>query len=713
MDTPGLQPNDGSVGSGGGADTASATPFHSLDEFVAYPRMSGLKLSPDGSQLVVGVSTPDPKSHRYQSSLWRVDPFGDQPAVRLTRGATGESSAVFTHTGDLLFTSRRTDPDDADTTDRAPLWLLPAGLGEARVLASRIGGFTGVMAAAKSPVVVVPAPVLPGAAADLSDDDDLRKARKDAGISAILHDGYPVRFWDHDLGPDRPHLLAGDLSVLSGSGRLALRDLTPAPDGALREQHADLSRDGSVVVTGWHRGMGAGDQRSVLCLIDVASGDRRVLRDDPAADLSGPLFSPDGSRVAYLRERRSTPEMAPHVTVEVVDVETGTVSTPSADWDRWPSDVVWTADGTGLLVAADQDGRSPVFALDLAGGVRQLTDDDASYTELAPSPDGTWLYALRSSYATPAHPVRISLSEADAGTVAALPAPAPHPELPGTLVDVRASAQDGVGVRGWLALPHGADADHPAPLLLWIHGGPLGSWNAWSWRWTPWMMVAAGYAVLLPDPALSTGYGQDFIQRGWGAWGGAPFTDLMAITDRVEARDDIDATRTSAMGGSFGGYMANWVAGHTDRFKAIVTHASLWSLDEFGPTTDGANYWGREMSPSMTARNSPHLTVSSINTPMLVIHGDKDYRVPIGQGIRLWYDLLSKSGLPADADGRSPHRFLYFPSENHWVLTPGHAKVWYEVVLGFLAEHVLGAAAAPVSSLLGGPPSPGVGASDG
>ena len=220
-------------------------------------------------------------------------------------------------------------------------------------------------------------------------------------------------------------------------------------------------------------------------------------------------------------------------------------------------------------------------------------------------------------------------------------------------------------------------------------------------------MVAAGYAVLLPDPALSTGYGQDFVQRGWGAWGGAPYTDLLAITDETEARADIDATRTAAMGGSFGGYMANWVAGHTDRFKAIVTHASLWSLDEFGATTDGGNYWEREMSAEMTAANSPHRFVDRISTPMLVIHGDKDYRVPISQGIRLWYDLLSKSALPADGDGRTPHRFLYFPSENHWVLTPGHARIWYRVVLDYLAQHVLDEPEAPVPALLGGPGSKG------
>ena len=121
---------------------------------------------------------------------------------------------------------------------------------------------------------------------------------------------------------------------------------------------------------------------------------------------------------------------------------------------------------------------------------------------------------------------------------------------------------------------------------MWIHGGPLGSWNAWTWRWNPWLLVAKGYAVLLPDPALSTGYGQSYIQRGWGGWGRAPYTDLMEITDAAVDRPDIDATRTAAMGGSFGGYMANWVAGQTDRFNAIVTHASLWALDQFGPTTD-------------------------------------------------------------------------------------------------------------------------------
>jgi dipeptidyl aminopeptidase/acylaminoacyl peptidase len=223
-------------------------------------------------------------------------------------------------------------------------------------------------------------------------------------------------------------------------------------------------------------------------------------------------------------------------------------------------------------------------------------------------------------------------------------------------------------------------------LLLWIHGGPLMSWNSWSWRWCPWVLAARGYAVLLPNPALSQGFGQDFVRRGWGEWGGAPYTDLMAAVDAAEQRPDIDASRTAVMGGSFGGYMANWVATQTDRFKAIVTHASLWDLDGFMGTTDAPYYWEKEWGdplhePKRYEQNSPHRYADAIRTPMLVIHGDKDYRVPIGEGLRLWYDL-QKRGIPS--------KFLYFPDENHWVLTPGNATVWYETVIAFLAEHVLG-----------------------
>ena len=761
-DTASSSGSGSSSGSPGPGPDSGGSPFHDLDRYLAIPRVGGLALSPDGTRLVTTVQTLDPQRTAYRTALWEVDPTGEAPARRLTRSAKGESSATFTGAGDVLFTSARPDPDaGSDDDPKAALWLLPATGGEARVIATAPAGVSGPLAAREAPVVSVAASVLPSAR-DLAHDAELRSARKDAKVAAILHTAYPVRQWDHDRGPDEAHRFVGDLTTLVDEPAsplpavahaadesadatapahdprsLDLRDVSRAvgnrsvaPGRALHDHSADLSADGTTLVTTWQVAGPGPSVRSTLVAIDTATGERRTLVDETSAEAHSPRISPDGAWVAFVRETVSTPHQAPEESLAVVPLHASdapadalaghddsattraenhvTHRTLVPHWDRWPTSLRWLPDGSGLLVTADDDGRGPVFLVAFApdgrgenGTAERVTSDDAVFTDVQVTPDGRTAYALRTSYLEPSHPVRIDLGAfvdgGEPGERAPVPAtplrgPVSTPDLPGTLVDVETAASDDVRVRGWLALPHGASAENPAPLLLWIHGGPLGSWNAWSWRWNPWLMVARGYAVLLPDPALSTGYGQDFIQRGWGAWGRAPYTDLLAITDAVEARPEVDATRTAAMGGSFGGYMANWVAGHTDRFRAIVTHASLWALDQFGPTTDHAYYWAREMTPEMALENSPHRFVGDIVTPMLVIHGDKDYRVPIGEGLRLWYELLASSGLPAGPDGDTVHRFLFYPDENHWVLQPQHAKVWYQVVLAFLAEHVLDAA---------------------
>ncbi len=653
----------------------TATAFHDLDNYLALPRVSGLTVSADGSRLVTTIAELDEDGSGYVSAIWELDPAGRLPARRLTRGAHGDSAPAFDADGDLLFISARQATGSADhATDTPPaaLWRLPSAGGEAIEALSMPGGVTAVRTARAADTTVVVAPLL-SSARDLDDDRRLRDLRKTGKITAILHAGYPVRYWDSDLGPDEPHLLDAK----------GPRDLTRQPGRALRDAAFDISTDGRFLITTWPVAGPGPVQRSVLLRVDLASGDRSIVAEDPAADLEHPVISPDGSTVAFTRESTSTPDRAPRRTLQVrrFGDEPRTVA---PDWDRWPASLTWSSDGTSLIVTADHAGRAPVFVVDLATStVRQLTDDEFAYTDVVTGGEGM-LYALRSSYRTPPHPVRIDVK----GAVTVLPC-VELPTLPGTVTDVTATAQDGTPVRSWLVLP---DQVSPAPLVLWIHGGPLGSWNSWSWRWNPWLLAARGYAVLLPDPALSTGYGQDFIQRGWGAWGGPPFDDLMTATDAACAHPGVDATRTAAMGGSFGGYLANWVAGHTDRFAAIVSHASLWALDQFVPTTDMAFYWRRELAPNMVAAHSPHLFVEQIRTPMLIIHGDKDYRVPIGEGLRLWYELLSASGLPADEHGNTPHRFLYFPSEHHWVVAPQHTKLWYQVVIAFLSEHVLGEA---------------------
>ncbi|ATI32551.1 S9 family peptidase [Rhodococcus sp. H-CA8f] len=659
----------------------AGTPFDELDDYIALARLSGLVLSPDGSLLICARAVLDDKSAEYVSSLWEIDPEGRRPARRLTWGSTSESGAAFAFDGDVLFTATRAVPGESDP--QPALWRLPAAGGEAQLLISRPGGVSSVSAAKAAPTFVAQTSVM-ASAISLDQDDQVRSARKDKKVTAMLHTGYPVRHWDHDLGPDHPHLVVAETDSKES---VELRDITPTAGAALRETSTTISDDGLFVVTTWTVGDASAARRSTLVRIDTVTGDRTTLVDEADADVYNPVLSPDGTKLAFIRETLTTPESAPRMTLQLYDFGSGAVTGVADGWDRWPTSLAWLPDGSGLVVTADDGGRGPIFTIDLWGQPVRLTADDAAYTDVRVAPDGESIYALRASYEAPPHVVRVDLGS---GEITALRGPDALPELPGTLTEITARAEDGSTIRSWLALPTGAAPHAPVPLLLWVHGGPLGSWNTWSWRWNPWLLVAKGYAVLLPDPALSTGYGQDFVQRGWGQWGKAPFTDLMAITDAAVAQPEIDPKRTGAMGGSFGGYMANWIAGHTNRFDAIVTHASLWALDQFGPTTDAAWYWQREMSPEMAVENSPHLYVADITTPMLVIHGDKDYRVPIGEGLRLWYELLAESGLPADDDGKTDHRFLYFPDENHWVLKPQHTKIWYEVVTAFLSEHVLG-----------------------
>jgi dipeptidyl aminopeptidase/acylaminoacyl peptidase len=655
------------------------TPFHELSDYMAIPRVGSIELSPDGTWLAATVQTLSPDKKKYLASIWRIDPEGG-PARRLTRSAQGEGGPVFRNDGSLLFTSRRPDPDAEKEDKDAPaaLWVLPADGGEARQFAALPGGVAAVATAKNADTIVVSSQLMPDAQA-IPDDERLRKERKDAGVTAILHESAPVRYWDHDLGPAQVRL------ITLSEGEDA-KDLTPDPGRALDQQSFVLSPDGSTVVTGWWHFDPAGDSHADLVAIDTATGKRRTLLSEANTCFQDPAISPDGRYVVCVRETFPTADDPGDLTLVLVDLnENENENKNSKDLlpalDRRPVSPAWASDGGAVYFTADDLGRGPVFSVDVSTQtVSKLTEDAAAYANLLPSPDGRYLYAMRSAVDSPPTPVRID----PAGkTVTRLQAPGTDLVLPGRLTEFEATADDGHPIRSWLVLP---DTGTPAPLVLWVHGGPLNSWNAWAWRWNPWLLAAKGYAVLLPDPALSTGYGHSFLKRAYHDWGERPFKDIMAATDAAEARDDIDETRTGMMGGSYGGYMANWIAGHTDRFKAIVTHASLWSLEQMFGTTDTPMWWRPQfgdplVSMEMYDRNSPHLHVQKIVTPMLVVHGDKDYRVPIGEGLRLWYDLTSHG---------KEAKFLYFPDENHWVLTPGNATIWYETVFAFLAQHVLG-----------------------
>jgi dipeptidyl aminopeptidase/acylaminoacyl peptidase len=659
-----------------------------FDHFVALPRLSDLRLSPDGRRLVVAVAAVAPEGTRMRTALWAVDPDGGGKPQRLTRSAKGESAPAFLPDGSLVFASERADPDrkpDGEEPSGA-LWLLPAEGGEARLLKAPGAGVDAVRTARDRATVVFQAQLHQGADS-FEQDAEREKARKEAGVTALLYEDYPIRHWDHYLGPRDARLFAGDVETngleptLSGPD-----DLTASSRSALIEPTWDVAPDGEWIVTTWRRWV-PGSVGDDLVRIDRAGRKRTVLGKAPGT-WHDPAISPDGRTIAVVYSTDGDKDHAMTEWLRLVDAKTGKARDVTRKLDRWPTWPVWAKDGSAVFFTAHDDGADAVYRLDIAGERLTMLAAGSAFGDLCPSPDGSSLYALRAHIDRPPHIVRLDAHAADQAPVE-IPSPAiPDDDLPrrGVLERVTATADDAVTIGSWLLRPRGGTAKRPAPLVVFVHGGPIGAWSGWSWRWNANLLVERGYAVLMPDPAISLGYGQAFIDRGWGHWGDRPYSDVMAAVDAAVERPGIDAKRTALMGGSFGGYMANWVAGHTNRFKAIVTHASLWDLRPFHGTTDDGMWWEQEMGdpyvdPSRYVDHSPSNYLAAIRTPMLVIHGEKDARVPVSEALRLWTDLR-RSGVPG--------RFLYFPDENHWVLKPQNARVWYETVLGFLDEHVLG-----------------------
>ncbi len=338
----------------------TATAFDNLDDYLALPRVSGLAVSADGSRVVVTVAELNDKRNEYVGAVWDIDPAGQRHARPLTRGANGDSSPVFTVEGDLLFVSSRPTAENGDDGKKPPasLWRLPAGGGEAVEVSSAPGGVSAVRAARGADAVVIGAALLP-AARDVDDDRRLRELRKDGQVTAILHADYPVRFWNKDIGPDEPHLL-------DATGP---RDLTPQPGAALLEAGFDISPDGSFLVTSWRVSGPGPAQRSVLMRVDLASGERRVIADDPDASFEHPAISPDGAAVAFTRDTISTPECAPRMTLQCMRFGEQPRSVADA-WDRRPS----VADLVQRWRVVDRDRRPGRPGSDFRRGADDIGD---------------------------------------------------------------------------------------------------------------------------------------------------------------------------------------------------------------------------------------------------------------------------------------------------------------------------------------------------
>ena len=658
---------------------------YTVEQHIALKRVSALAPSPDGRWLAVAVQRLDQDGAKYVSDLWKVPTDGSPPA-QLTRGDSKDSAPCFRHDGALCFLSNRRPNEvksDEDSDKRMQVWCLPAGGGEPVMLTDEPLGVEAFRFARNADRLVLLAPVL--ADVPYEKQREVATARAKKGPSARRYSRQPVRHWDHWLHQNddlaQVHVIGFD-----GSGRHRV-DLTPGARHEFAiEPGFDVSADGRhVAITRQAPGIDRELDTTIL-LIDIDSREQRVLGEAPCVNFDAPVFSPDGHQIASTRSFRS-PKVAVRPLAVIIDVVAGQVRELAADWDRWPSVADWSADGRRLVASADDDGDTPVVTIDVASGAVQRICSSAAggaHSDLAVLRDGR-IAGIRSTL--------LQAPECFVVEARANSTPRPLAPLSGhqgaddvVVEELRVTSNDGVAIHCFLVKPKAARG--PLPLLLWIHGGPIGmDTDGWHWRWNPLLAVAHGYAVALPNPRGSTGFGQDFIQGIWGnVWGDQCYRDLMAVTDALVARPDIDGARTMAMGGSFGGYMTNWIGTQTDRFRCLITHASIATMAQFTGTTDHPAWWYLEMGGedpyadmAKFDRYAPIRHVKQWRTPTLIIHGELDYRCPINEGLNL-FEALQYHGVPSE--------LLVFPDENHWILKPRNIVAWYEAVLEFIGRHL-------------------------
>jgi dipeptidyl aminopeptidase/acylaminoacyl peptidase len=656
-----------------GALFAQNRPFDA-GAMMALKRIADPQISPDGRWVAFSVQTVDLGANKKPTQIWIVPLDGGAPRQITQDGDDNERPRWAPDSKQIAYVSNR--------GGSSQIWLMDPDGSNSTAVTNFAAEADGVLFSPDGKNLVFTSQVYPECGADDAcnkkniDDDAAAK------VKARIYTELLYRHWTQWQSRRRSHLL---VTPITGG---AVKDLTPGtrdvpPFSLGGPDDYAISPDGLEVCYSMNADpVPAISTNADLFTVSISGGQARKITSTPGAD-SSPQYSPDGKYLAWRAQRRAGYE-SDRWRLMTMDRATGRVTGLTENLDRWVNSFTWAPDSNALFFTTADRGRQAIQLIPVGGGeIRVVASGDGELDDMQLTHNSrTMVYTEQ----TGVSPTEIYRAASSGGAPVALThlndqTLAGYQMTP--LEEFWVDTADGARVQSFMVKPYGFTPARKYPVLMMIHGGPQGNWgHSWSYRWNPQVFAAAGYLVVMPNPRGSTGYGQKFIDEINGDWGGKAFDDIMAATDHVVAGIPYaDGSRMAAAGGSYGGYMIDWILGHTQRFKVLVSHAGVYDLaSEFGATEElwfplwemGGTPWDK---PEMYREWSPSSYVKDFHTPTLVVAGELDFRVPYTQSLQLFTALQMQ---------KVPSKLMVYPDEGHWVLKPQNSLLWYKTVVDWI-----------------------------
>ena len=661
---------------------AQKLPFD-VHALLKLARIGEPQISPDGKLVAFTVQTVDLEKNTKPKQIYIVPSEGGAPTPIATQGSQNERPRWMPDSKRIAFLSNRSGD--------AQIWTMNPDGSEPKQITSIATEAGGLLVSPDGKRFVFTSDVFPDCPDDACNRQRLEDEKKNK-VKARTYTTLMFRHWTDWQGKRRSHLL----TVRTDGG--PAKDLTPGnndvPPFTLGgpDDYAISPDSATLCFTMNADPVQATSTNTDLYTVPLAGGESRQLTTGPGAD-SGPVYSPDGKSLAYRSQERAGYE-SDRWRLMVLDLASGNTNSINDTTDRSVGSYTWSPDSTRIFFTVEDRGRHTLSLIPARGGSsRLLSSGPAAIDDVHLSDGGKTMIYTEQSGSKPAEIYRTSSSGGAPVALTHLNDDLLSSYSLGKLEELWVEATDKVRIHSFILKPPDFQPRRKYPVVFLIHGGPQGAWGeTWSYRWNPQVLAAAGYVVVMPNPRGSTGYGQKFTDDINQDWGGKPFDDIMAVTDKVVTLPYVDAERMAAAGGSYGGYMVDWMLGHTNRFKALISHAGVFDLRSMAGATEELwfpiwEFHGMPWeNPELYAKWSPSYYVNEFKTPTLVIHGELDYRVPYTQGLQLYTSLQLQ---------KVPSKLLVYPDEGHWIQKPQNTVLWYDTFLEWVGEWLKKPAPAP------------------